>query len=286
MSVSVFVPGHITGFFNIENHINPLKKGSCGAGFLLDKGVVTTIKHTPDKKTSIIINSESDLNNSTVVNEVLKIMNITENVQITQEISLPIGGGYGTSAASALGVSIGLSKVFNLENPLKTAHLTEINLGSGLGDVIAETGQGIVLRTKAGAPGIGEVTSFDDYNLYVGCKTFDKIKTSAIIQDSHYKKIINNEGTGALKSFLKDTSVENFLSESYNFAANTNLMTGKVLETVQLLNDDSNILGSSMAMLGETVFAFSDNKKALKNCAVKNLKIYKLNNEGITYDAD
>ena len=63
-------------------------------------------------------------------------------------------------------------------------------------------------------------------------------------------------------------------------------MKGEVLETVQLLNDDSNILGSSMAMLGETVFAFSDNKKSLKNCAVKNLTIYKLNNEGITYDAD
>ena len=43
MSNSVFVPGHITGFFTIENHEISLKNGSCGAGFLLSKGGRTTI---------------------------------------------------------------------------------------------------------------------------------------------------------------------------------------------------------------------------------------------------
>ena len=28
MDISVFVPGHITGFFNIENNVNPLKNGT------------------------------------------------------------------------------------------------------------------------------------------------------------------------------------------------------------------------------------------------------------------
>ena len=43
MDISVFVPGHITGFFNIENNVNPLKNGSCGAGFLVNRGVLTDI---------------------------------------------------------------------------------------------------------------------------------------------------------------------------------------------------------------------------------------------------
>ena len=41
--MSVFVPGHITGFFTIENHDVNLKNGSCGVGFLLNKGVKTTM---------------------------------------------------------------------------------------------------------------------------------------------------------------------------------------------------------------------------------------------------
>ena len=44
MEVSIFVPSHITGFFQIINHNNPLKKGSCGAGAVMDKGVITRIK--------------------------------------------------------------------------------------------------------------------------------------------------------------------------------------------------------------------------------------------------
>ena len=43
MANSVFVPGHITGFFTIENHEITLKNGSCGAGFLLSQGVKTTV---------------------------------------------------------------------------------------------------------------------------------------------------------------------------------------------------------------------------------------------------
>ena len=38
---SVFVPGHITGFFTIQNHEIKLKNGSCGVGFFLSKGVKT-----------------------------------------------------------------------------------------------------------------------------------------------------------------------------------------------------------------------------------------------------
>ncbi len=44
MKVSIFVPSHITGFFSIKEDENPLKKGSCGAGVLIDSGVKTSIQ--------------------------------------------------------------------------------------------------------------------------------------------------------------------------------------------------------------------------------------------------
>ena len=70
MSNSVFVPGHVTGFFNIENHVISLKNGSCGAGFLLSKGVKTTI--SPADKLTIEVNQGDD----TVINEVLDILEV------------------------------------------------------------------------------------------------------------------------------------------------------------------------------------------------------------------
>lgn len=282
MSISVFVPGHITGFFNIENHENPLKNGSCGCGFLLDKGVTTTIKRTTKDKTSIKINGKTDLRNETIIRKVLDIMDIYDNFKISQEITLPIGAGFGTSASAASGTAIGVSKILDLGNSLEKsgqiAHLAEVALGSGLGDVIAELGRGIVLRTKAGAPGIGKTTSFCQYEMYVGCKTFSQIETSSIIQSDNYKKLINNYGLIAKENFLKDENISNFLKQSYLFSKNTNLMNNDVSNLVEILNDNKDILGSSMAMLGNTVFAFAENKDTLKEL---NMEIYKLNNEGI-----
>ena len=39
MKGSAFVPGHITGFFEIFDHEDSIKAGSRGAGVVLDKGV-------------------------------------------------------------------------------------------------------------------------------------------------------------------------------------------------------------------------------------------------------
>ena len=59
MTISFFVPAHITGFFSIENNTDPLKNGSLGAGFLLDRGVKTTIKDSSEFK--INVNQGSDM---------------------------------------------------------------------------------------------------------------------------------------------------------------------------------------------------------------------------------
>ena len=44
------------------------------------------------------------------------------------------------------------------------------------------------------------------------------------------------------------------------------------------------ILGSSMAMLGNTVFAFAYNEDVFKNLNIEGLDIYELDNIGIKYD--
>jgi len=280
--MSVFVPGHITGFFNIENHDSKLKNGSCGAGFLLSKGVRTTI-----------IESDSfdyDVNqgNDTVINEVLKILNLDEtNFKIIQDITLPIGAGFGTSAASALSITLALNEFLDLNYSLELcgqiAHMAEVNLGAGLGDVIAQTGKGLVLRTKPGAPGIGEIESFEE-DVYVAWKTFGAIETSEIIQDPKHKKVISEVGLKYLEMFEEEPNLDNFLSFSAKFSQETKLMTSEVKNQIEYFNSMDNILGSSMAMLGNTVFAFAYDEETFKNLNIKGLHIDKINNIGIVYD--
>ena len=281
MSNSVFVPGHITGFFTIENHEISLKNGSCGAGFLLSKGVRTTI----DDADELIINVNQG--DSTVIDEVLRILEIDTNFKITQDIQLPIGAGFGTSAASALSLSLALNDFLDLNYPKELcgqiAHMAEVNLGSGLGDVIAQTGHGMVLRVEPGAPGIGKIESFE-HDVYVAWKSFGGIDTSSIIRDPHHREVISDVGLKYLECFEEKSSLRNFLDFAYKFSTETNLMSGEVKSLVDYLNSRDDILGSSMAMLGNTVFAFAYDKSAFETLDIEGLHVDKLNNVGIVHD--
>ena len=273
MSVSVFMPAHITGFFSIENNDDPLKNGSCGAGFLLDRGVETTLKDSSEFKTNV--NQGSDI----VINEVLKYFNIEDSFEITQDIQFPIGAGFGTSAASALSLSLALNEFFDCgysKNECgQIAHKAEVSLGGGLGDVIGQTGSGLVLRTRPGAPGVGKIKSFEE-DIYVATKFFGKIDTASVIRNPEHKKIISVNGRKCLDSFKKNSSVENFLRLSYEFSLNTKLMTNEVQSLADYFNSCDDTLGASMAMLGNTVFAFADNESSLKKLNIEGMNIDKL----------
>lgn len=268
MTNSVFVPGHITGFFTIENHDISLKKGSCGAGILLSKGVRTSISQSSKFKIDV---NQGD---STVIDEVLKILEIDTDFKITQDIQLPIGAGFGTSAASALSLALALNEYLDLgySNELcgQIAHMAEVNIGGGLGDVIAQTGQGMVLRIQPGAPGIGEIKSFKT-DAAIAWKTFGGIETSSIIQDPRYHQIIYDVGLKYLEFFEEKSSLRNFLDFSCRFAGETELMSGEVKSLVDKFNSSSDIVGSSMAMLGNTVFAIAENEDAFKNFDIEGL---------------
>ena len=281
MTVKVFAPAHITGFFSIENNENPLENGSCGAGFLLDSGVETTIRSSKEFKVNV--NQGSDI----VIKEVLKHFDVEESFKIVQDIQVPIGAGFGTSAASALSLSIALNEFFekglSLTECGQIAHKVEVALGGGLGDVIAQTGKGLVLRKRPGAPGVGEIKSFAD-DLFIATKTFGEIDTASVIGDEEYKRIISANGHECLNDFKKNSTIENFLRLSYDFSVKTNLMTEEVQSLTDIFNSSSDILGSSMAMLGNTAFAFALTEDAFKDLDIKDLNIHQLYNKGIVYD--
>lgn len=281
MSNSVFVPGHITGFFTIEDHDITLKKGSCGAGFLLSKGVRTTISDSDELEIDV---NQGD---STVIDEVLKIMEIGTDFKVTQDIQLPIGAGFGTSAASALSLTLALNEFLDLgystELCGQIAHMAEVNLGAGLGDVIAQTGHGLVLRVEPGAPGIGKIKSFE-HDVFIAWKTFGAIETSSIIRNPRHHQVISDVGLKYLEYFEEKPSLKNFLDFSNRFSNETKLMSDEVKNLVDYFNSRPDILGSSMGMLGNTVFAFAQNEDVFKNEEVENLHIDKLNNVGIVYD--
>ena len=336
--ISVFVPSHITGFFSIFDNENPLLKGSLGAGVLLDKGVITEIDKNVDESFSILINGKKDEYNEVIILNTIEFMENDLNkdkiqfnldgILINQTIQVPIGCGFGSSAASAIGTAICINEYFNLglsvEECVKYAHLAEVSLGTGLGDVIAELSKGIVLRTKVGAPGFGEVksivpqekTGFGVFeplksDFYVITKTLGEISTASIIGDPKHKTLITqvgleiceefNEKDGGMvigskfknrfnvavdNEFNEEETIKKFMKSSLSFAKRTHLINDELLEIVHQLH--GKVLGSSMAMLGNTVFAIANENQKLKLEAeyYNEFDFYKLEIGGIRINKD
>lgn len=271
MKSSLFVPSHITGFFQIIPDLDPLRKGSRGAGIVLDKGVITDVSIEDGDGVDVIINGESDSKLSSITYKTIDLIKerftiVNEKITINHEFQIPVGSGFGVSAACALGTSLGIVNALKLpltyNRAASIAHLAEIEMKSGLGDVIAEITGGLVLRLKEGAPGYGRTDRIlpgrsrgvDEY--YIISKTLGEIETSTIIEDPYWQKKINQTGETLLGELLEKPDIHNFFKLSQRFAEKTSLMNSQLKEVVDILEEET--LGASMAMLGNTAFALSE----------------------------
>ena len=287
--LKIFVPAHITGFFEIISNSNPLLKGSRGAGIALDEGVVTeTVVKEGEGNLVITINGKCNSLN-TISNRAVSIIceryNIdlsSYDVHINHETNLPISAGFGTSAGFALGISftlpelLGVNITFNEAGEI--AHLTEIAESCGLGDVISEMYGGCVIRLKEGSPVNAKIDKVRiSQPIYVITKTLSSLNTSDIIENPTYQKRINSSGNKLLGQLLNNPDIGNFIKLSRKFSEDAKLICPELHEILEIMDDET--IGSSMAMLGNTAFSLS----YTPDISIENAMITKINSTGIKF---
>ena len=257
-----YSPSHITGFFEIVDNVNPLATGSRGAGVCLEAGATTTVKAERSSLSQILIKINGKREHTPVTRLVAKkMLDIAKedyNVLIEQKVEVPIGAGFGSSGAGALSAALALNRALGLgltgEEAARVAHLSEIECKTGLGTVLAEFGGGAVIRTKAGAPGIGSVSHFDigDKNI-VGAISFGGLSTESFLADQAMRLAVKEAGGVIIKNFLSNPDSGNFLKLSQEFA----FKIGRASRATRAIIEEgakSGIL-CSIAMFGETIFS-------------------------------
>ncbi|MCL2142326.1 MAG: hypothetical protein FWH46_05585, partial [Methanimicrococcus sp.] len=136
-SAAAFSPGHITGFFKICNHDDPHQKGSVGAGIVLDKGIRSFV--TPFKGSGVsVLKLNGQISScSTVFSAVSMISEIAEkkygaqfHFEIQEMSNLPVGSGFGMSAAGTLSTVFAINHSLKLDLPVselvEIAHIAEV----------------------------------------------------------------------------------------------------------------------------------------------------------------
>jgi len=266
-----FSPAGISSFFEICDKTpsgapitDPERIGARGGGFVINKGVLTEVNlaKAKEKQIHVFINGKlwpEAETTRTVVETLLKKVPETYHVTIRHRVKVPIGAGFGSSAAGALGTALALSKALGLNftyNQLgRIAHVAEVRCQTGLGTVGPIMLGGCIITTEPGAPGyaaIDRIPVSPNHRIVAG--TYKPFSTKEILSSQEKRRTINEWGRRTLEKILADPSLENFMRTCKEFAVGTGLLTSRVQELIELA-EKAEAIGAAQNMVGEAVHA-------------------------------
>jgi len=252
--VTAFCPGHISGYFRRVDGESVAATGSIGAGIVISEGVTATV--TPADALSISVWRMEESGNrvqysrsSQPLEYILKKIGVT--VSVTTECHLPIGAGFGLSAAALLATLTAVNQSNDLKMTPRDiaalAHEAEVVHRTGLGDVAACQGGGRVVRN---GPGIDAAIarSFDlPEPLYA--VSFGPISTPSVLGSQEQM-----DRVAAAFPPGPPEDAGDFFRISRLFAEKSGLLTREAGEVIR--NCADNNIPASMTMLGNGVFAY------------------------------
>jgi len=268
-----FSPAGISSFFEICDEtsngkliLDPERVGARGGGFAIKKGVLTSVdvSDSEEKEIHVFINGKPapEAETSKEVAKALIERREERNaykVVVRHEVEIPVGAGFGSSAAGALGVAFALNKALNLNltyNQLgRIAHVAEVKCRTGLGTVGPLMLGGCVVTIEPGAPGyalIDRIPIPKDYVIVAG--VFGSIPTKEILSSPERREAAKKWGRKTLEKILAEPSPENFLRCCKEFAEKTGFMTSRVRKLIKLA-EEAGAIGAAQNMVGEAVHA-------------------------------
>jgi len=264
-------PSGISSFFEIcdltpnGRPISDLEKvGARGGGFGIQKGTRTkvTISSAETNCIRVFINRKETPEAETtklVAQTLLKRVDKAYDVLVMHEVDVPIGAGFGSSAAGALTTALALSKTLELSltyNQLgRLAHVAEVKCKTGLGTVGPLMLGGCVLTLEPGAPGVAlldRIPVTTEHVVVAG--VFGPIPTKEVLSSPEKRRQVNKYGRKTLEEILSEPSIENFLACCLSFAEKTGFMTSRLRGLVKLA-EKAGAIGVAQNMVGEAIHA-------------------------------
>ena len=253
--ITAVCPSHITCFFRpSDGGPDQLRTGSVGAGIRLAEGAKVAVSENRGTKSQITI--DGTLCEASVSELVLQKALPGRGFDVVVENALPIGQGFGMSAAGAIALALCLSEVggFCEGKAYAVAHEAEIEAGGGLGDVSAiMSNLRQPVRLAPGLPPYGRIEELCKLPDSMGVAVVGpRVHTGATLRNPVGRRNIIRCGDVAMKDFTEDPSLESLFRNSNVFSASAGLESVRVTQIIQELRERDTMAG--MCMLGNSIF--------------------------------
>ncbi|MCI4331596.1 MAG: hypothetical protein L3K19_07105 [Thermoplasmata archaeon] len=263
-AASAFAPGHVTGIFAPASvGSDPRGRGSVGAGIVLELGVVATATLEPERPRRILVRSSArhELSISRTVAERL-LARRRGRLTVDLVHQLPIGQGFGMSAAGATATGLAVARLLDLDprKAVETAHLADLFGGGGLGGVAAILGGGLEFRRRPGLPPRGLVRHYPfPRSLWIGV-VGRPIASRGLLRDPTFLAHVVDRASEGLTTLRQRPTVATFLAESEAFGDRLGLAPPALSRL--LLRIRSEGIRASQAMFGRSFFAVPPSEAA------------------------
>lgn len=271
--VSAFCPAGISSFFQAVTSDKPPRSieaacriGARGGGFVLEKGVYTTVEVIPSKTGEITITiNGKDAPEAKVTREICTmLMNEVEmsySVSVSHRVEVPIGAGYGASAAGALSTGLALAKALKLRYTMNQiaqfAHTAEIRCATGLGSISGVLRGGAILILEPGAPGYDRVDWLPiEPSHRIITASYAPIPKENIIFSKEKLRAVNQEAQKVLNQLLRKPDLELFLNLCYNFAQKAGFLSKRIRQVIGVVKA-AGAIGATQNQIGDSFHALT-----------------------------
>jgi pantoate kinase len=275
---SAFSPAGISSFFEIRDKRpdgrpfkDPSYAGARGGGFVISRGVLTRVRltHKSKSRISVRINKRAAHEARTTISAISKLLQISGQkyeVMIEHDVGVPIGAGYGASAAGSLSAALAFSEGANLGMSVnevgRIVHEAEIVNGTGLGTVGPILTGGFVITRKSGGPGVAVIDRIPaSRELKVISACIGPISTKKALRSKNLRTRVNVLGREAFRSIVRDLRPSNFMKASKKFAYGLGLMSHQTARLIEVM-ETAGAIGATQNMLGQAVHAIADEGSA------------------------
>ncbi len=251
-----FAPGHVTGLFDPRlAATDPRARGSVGAGVVLELGAHAVARWEPRGPHRVTVRREPD-GPTPISTEVARrlVRPVGGRLSVRIRHDLPVGQGFGMSAAGALATGLAVAAVTGVprRRAVEVAHLAELYGGGGLGGVAAILRGGIEVRRAPGVPPWGRVRhTASSARLLVGV-VGPPIPSPAVLGDPRRMARVHRAAAG-LRGLGTAPSLAALLRASERFTDEVGLAPAPLVRLVRGLRRDG--APAAQAMFGSSFFA-------------------------------
>ncbi len=244
-------PGHVSGYFRRCADADGAATGSIGGGIVIAEGVMVEAVGSDAPSVRVLVcsgGSRVSVADSSPPVEYL-MDRLDAPAALTTRCTLPIGAGFGLSAAALLASGAALSALHGLDlsrsEIAAAAHEAEVRFRTGLGDVAAAQGGGVVVRR---GPGVDvEILRFPS-DEPVAAVSFGPIPTPGVLDSEDAMARVRAAFPSA-----EPRGLEELVRLSRTFAERSGLVTPRVRAALAACDEAG--VPASMTMLGDGVFA-------------------------------